>query len=112
MMDLSKLNFDMGKVFSSKVLNSLGVQVSPSVQTGRVFFLLVSFSRNRFRLSEESFGFCLQSVLGGSALDFAVLQLEEQIFRFYVTSNHVSFMVAWCSSFPRLPKSISSWHSC
>jgi hypothetical protein len=93
-MDTSKLNFDIGKVFSSKVFDVLGSWVTPNGKpAGRDFFLLVSFSRNRFRLTEDSVGLCLQSVLGGNAFDFNSLKLEDQIFRFTVSSKKVGLLI-------------------
>jgi hypothetical protein len=94
-MDFSKFNFQIGKDFSAKVRSLIGSQVPPSGDpAGLVFHLLVSFSRNRFRLTEDSVDTCLKSVLGGnSSDDFEVFHLEEQIFRFAVSSKQVGLMV-------------------
>jgi hypothetical protein len=99
-MDFSKLDFRIGKDFSSKVLETLGSQVSAHGKpAGQVFHLLVSFSRNRFRLTEDSVGICLQSILGGTAEDFDPFLLEDQIFRFAVASKQVGFMILELVSF-------------
>nr|TKW03715.1 hypothetical protein SEVIR_7G059900v2 [Setaria viridis] len=62
------------------------------------FSLLVSFSKNRFRLTEESVNICLQYVLGGLAFKFWAEQLEDQIFKFRVLSRDVGFMISDLSS--------------
>jgi hypothetical protein len=93
-MDLSRLDFSKGKDFSSKVAGALGSKVcNTDVPLDCGFFLLVSFSRNRFRLTEESVSICLQSVLGGQASDFRPFLMEDQIFKFSVSSKSVAFMV-------------------
>lgn len=64
-MDFSKFNYELGKAFSQSVLSTLGSQVNfDGKLAGQGFHLLASFSRNRFRLSEESVNTCLLSVLG------------------------------------------------
>jgi hypothetical protein len=93
-MDLSKLDFNKGKAFSSKVVGALGSKVCNSgAPLDRGFLLLVSFSRNIFRLTKEPVSICLQSVLGGQASDFKPFLMEEQIFQFSVSSKNVAFMV-------------------
>jgi hypothetical protein len=93
-MDLSKLDFNKGMAFSSKVAGALGSKVCNSgMPLDCGFFLLVSFSRNRFRLTEELVSICLQSVLGGQASDFEPFLMEEQIFQFSISSKNVAFMV-------------------
>lgn len=92
-MDFSKLNFQIGKDFSSKVHKLFGLPInSAGKPAGNSFLLLVSFSRKRFRLSDDSVVICLQSVLEGIAKDFAVFQLEEQIFRIAVSFKQVGFL--------------------
>jgi hypothetical protein len=53
----------------------------------------------RFRLSPESVEHCLASVLGGTSKNFAAIQLEDQIFRFSVSSKQVGFLVLRLESF-------------
>nr|TKW15585.1 hypothetical protein SEVIR_5G247400v2 [Setaria viridis] len=92
-MDFSKLNFQIGKDFSSKVHKLFGLPInSAGKPAGNGFLLLVSFSRKRSRLSDDSVVICLQSVLEGIAKDFAVFQLEEQIFRIAVSFKQVGFL--------------------
>jgi hypothetical protein len=64
----------LGRDFSAKVLKICGVPIAygddgPST----AFFLLVSFSRFRFRLSPESVEACLSAILGGTSCNFAAL---------------------------------------
>jgi hypothetical protein len=93
-MDFSRFDFSKGKVFSAKVAGALGSKVcSSDVPLDCGFFLLVSFSRNRFRLTEESVSICLQSILGGQASDFRPFLMEDQIFKFSVSSKKAAFMV-------------------
>lgn len=93
-MDLSKLDCSTGKAFSSKVFARLSSLVTSSWKpAGQGFFLLVSFSRNRFRLTKDPVGLCLHSVLGGNAKDFNPFLPEDQIFRFSVSSKQVGLLV-------------------
>jgi hypothetical protein len=90
----------LGRDFSAKVLKICGVPIAygddgPST----AFFLLVSFSRFRFRLSQESVEACLSAILGGTSCNFAALQLENQIFRFRVSCKRAGFLVLDLVSF-------------
>lgn len=58
--------------------------VSPVLDDPSSFWLLAAFSRSRFKLTEQSVGVILHSILGGSATSFAVLQVEDGIFKFSV----------------------------
>lgn len=106
-MDLALPDAQLGRDFSSKVWNLLGVLVSYGEDgPSTTFFLLVSFPRFRFRLSSESVGACLSSILGGTSNNFAPLQLDAQIFRFSVSCKRVGFLVLQldffaCESFKR-----------
>jgi hypothetical protein len=95
-MELPLLDQQFGRDFSAKVRNLFGVPVSHG---GSSFYLLVSFSRFRFRLSPESVEHCLVSILGGTSKNFAAFQLEDQIFRFSVSSKQVGFLVLRLESF-------------
>lgn len=63
------------------------------------FFLLVSFSRFRFRPSPELVSACFSSILGGTSSNFASLQLDSQIFRFVVSCKCVGLLVLKLGSF-------------
>lgn len=93
-MDLSKLDFAPGRAFNKKIWDSIsssvGYEGSPC---SNEFFLLISFSRSRFRFSEENVGLCLQSVLGGNPSSFAPSCVEKRVFRFAVSSKQVGLLV-------------------
>lgn len=57
------------------------------------FFLVLSFGRCKFRLSEISAASILQAVIGGSAPLFRVISLGDRVFRFSVSSQAVGFHI-------------------
>jgi hypothetical protein len=59
----------------------------------------VAFSRSKFRLNTSSVGRVLQSVLGGSADLFSVVELEQQLFQFSVLNHSVGLHVYALKSF-------------
>jgi hypothetical protein len=76
-MDPSSLDPAHGLAFSSEVRPSLGRPVcSPTPDLGSSFWLIAAFSRSRLRLSSDSVGAILQSILGGSADLFQWLNLS------------------------------------
>jgi hypothetical protein len=76
----------IGRDFSKRIHDLLGIPVAfESSGSPSSFSLLVSFSRFRFRLSIEAVSTCLATILGGTSSNFAVQQLDEQIFRFEVS---------------------------
>ncbi|PUZ62565.1 hypothetical protein GQ55_4G367900 [Panicum hallii var. hallii] len=90
----SSLDFLLGSSFSQKIVNSFGCSVGYEGPSSMgEFFLLVSFSRNSFRLNATTVGACLHSVLGDKPPSFSASRLEDQIFRFTVSSSKVGFMV-------------------
>lgn len=101
-MDFSKFDFALGKAFSKKVFDLCKFNVnSDGTPASEGFSLLVSFSRNRFRLTEDSsVNICLQSVLGGKAHLFKAEQMEDQIFKLKVSSHHVGFLIYELGSLP------------
>ncbi|CAN6235397.1 unnamed protein product [Urochloa humidicola] len=93
-MDLNSLDPSPGLTFLAKVRNSLGTSVtSSSPDAAASFWLLVSFSRSRFRLDASSVGLILQSVLGGQANLFSVVEVEELLFKFTVLNKNVGLSV-------------------
>ncbi|CAN6251808.1 unnamed protein product [Urochloa humidicola] len=95
-MDPTTLTLDdtHGRAFEAKVRAQLGSSiVSPLPEDASSFWLLAAFSRSRLRLNESSVGSILQSILGGSADLFAVVEVEESIFRFTVASKKVGLFV-------------------
>jgi hypothetical protein len=99
-MDPSSLDPTHGLSFSSEVRSSLGRPVcSPTPDLGSSFWLIAAFSRSRLRLSSDSVGFILQSILGGSADLFSVVELEQQLFKFTVLDRKVGLRVYASKSF-------------
>jgi hypothetical protein len=88
------LDFNPGKDFQDEVYHRFGstVHFNSSSPSGS-FFLLATFRRFLFRLTEESVALALQSCLGGSADKFHVKFLSSNHFRFSVASKHVGFLV-------------------
>jgi hypothetical protein len=99
-MDPSSLDPTHGLAFSSEVRSSLGRPVcSPTPDLGSSFWLIAAFSRSRLRLSSDSVGFILQSILGSSADLFSVVELEQQLFKFTVLDRKVGLRVYALKSF-------------
>lgn len=99
-MELHLPDVRIGRDFSDKILKLCGVPVAYGEDgPSSLFALLVSFSRFRFMLSPELVGACLASILGGTSNNFAVSQLDDQIFRFNVSCNRVGFLVLQLASF-------------
>lgn len=89
-----RLDFSVGEEFEQRVRRCFGAQVhhqSPSPQGS--LFLLATFLRSLFRLSEESVGLVLESCLGGHALFFHVVEVSYNHFRFSVSCKAVGFFV-------------------
>lgn len=92
-MDLP-LDFQPGINFSNRVRLSVGAPISSATDPARNgFLLLVSFSRNRFHLTDDSVAIYVQSILEGFAKDFATSLVEQQIFSFSVSCKQVGFLV-------------------
>lgn len=99
-MDPSLLDLSHGKTFSVKVRSLFGSSVtSLNPDDHASFWLVAAFSRSRFRLDEHSVGVILHSCLGGQENLFAVVELEQNIFKFTVASKHVGFLVYQLKSF-------------
>ncbi|TVT99435.1 hypothetical protein EJB05_55207, partial [Eragrostis curvula] len=87
-------DFSHGKKFQKEILQLFGSTVhhsSPSPAGS--FFLLATFRRFTFRLTEDSVSLALQSCLGGFAAGFHVKFLSDRHFRFSVASKAVGFHV-------------------
>ena len=77
-MDSSDLDFSPRIVFSNKVQSLLGSPViSPFPDDAWSFWLIASFARSKLKLDEGNVGFILQSVLGGIASEFAVVEIQD-----------------------------------
>jgi len=90
---VGRLDFNPGKDFQDEVYHRFGSTVHFNSSPSGSFFLLATFRRFLFRLTEESIALTLQSCLGGSADKFHVKFLSTNHFRFSVASKHVSFLI-------------------
>ncbi|TVU06152.1 hypothetical protein EJB05_49350, partial [Eragrostis curvula] len=87
-------DFSHGRRFEQEVLQRFQSAVHhPSSSPDGSFFLLATFRRFTFRLTEDSVSLALQSCLGGSAPGFHVKFLSDRHFRFSVASKSVGFHV-------------------
>ena len=90
----SRMDFDLGLQFQDEVRRLYKSLVHhPHHSPDGSFFLLVTFRRHLFHLTEDSVSLALQSCLGGRALDFHVTFLSNNHFRFSVFSKQVGFHV-------------------
>lgn len=90
----SRLDFDLGLEFQEGIRQRFRSPVHhPSPSPAGSFFLLATFRRFLFRLTEDSVGIALQSCLGGRASDFHVQFLSTNHFRFSVFSKNVGFEI-------------------
>ncbi|CAO2187168.1 unnamed protein product [Urochloa humidicola] len=93
-MDSPSLDSSHGARFAAKVRNLLGVPIVSDAPGGvGSFWLLAAFSRSHTRLSEDSVGLLLQLVLGGEGTRFAVVQVEDFIFKFAVANKAVGLAI-------------------
>ncbi|KAM0871397.1 hypothetical protein ACQ4PT_039415 [Festuca glaucescens] len=86
------LDFSLGSVFKSDVKRKFRSTVHPLGKANH-FLLVVSFGRSKFKLDEFSVSLALESCIGGLADDLSVLQLDERVFRFSVSSKQVGFLI-------------------
>ena len=89
-----RLDFSLRCKFEDEVDRHFGTLVhhSPPSADGS-FFLLVTFHRFLFRLTEDSVSLALQACLGGRAAGFHVKFLSTNHFRFSVSCKQVGFNV-------------------
>ena len=93
-MDSSILDFSPGIAFSNKVPSLLGTPViSPFPDDEHSFWLIVSVARSKLKINEKNVGLILQSILGGVASEFAVVEIQDWMFKFTVFSRDVGLMV-------------------
>lgn len=69
-MDLAGLSFDDGLGNEAVIRKKIGSSVTHSVFDRASFFLVASFGRCKFRLSEDSVSKLLQAAIGGNAQHF------------------------------------------
>jgi len=90
----ARLDFSHGRAFEEEVDHRFGTLVHyPSPSPDGSFFLLATFRRFLFRLTEDSVSLALQSCLGGRAVGFHVQFLSTNHFRFSVSCKQVGFHV-------------------
>ena len=93
-MDSSVLDFSPGIAFSSEVLSLLGCPViSPFPDEEHSFWLIASFARSKLKIDEHNVGLILQSILGGVASEFAVVEIQDWMFKFTFFSRDVGLLV-------------------
>lgn len=99
-MDVSMLDPSHGHRIASQVRSLFGLSVtSPSPDDADSFWLFAAFSRSRVKLCDQSVGSILQSILGGCSVSFAVVQLEDGIFKFSLRSTPVGLFIYKLGSF-------------
>ena len=90
----ARLDFDRGLEFQDGIHQRLKSPVHhPFPSPDGSFFLLVTFRRFLFRLTEDSVGISLQSCLGDRASDFHVQFLSTNHFCFSLFSKSVGFEI-------------------
>ena len=100
-----KLDPSRGIDFSKMVRSLHGLPVtSSSPDDARGFWLIAFFACSKLKLDETNVGLILQSVLGGFATDFAVVEVKDWIFKFTVSSKWLTQFDLWnergCVCFP------------
>ena len=89
-----KLDPSPGVDFSKMVRSLHGLPVtSSSPDDARGFWVIAFFARSKLKLDETNVGLILQSVLGGFATDFAVVEVKDWIFKFTVFSPEVGLLI-------------------
>jgi hypothetical protein len=96
---MTGLSFAPGVVFMNETARSLGLPISRQASDSASFALVVAFGRCKFRLDPCSVGLILQATIGGSAPYFRVSQLADRMFKFFVASRRVGFLVINLRSF-------------
>lgn len=97
-MELSCLSLRPGLGVQQVIKQRFGTPVSP-ISKHFSFFLVASFGRCKFKLSLAMVGALLQATIGGLALDFDVLQLDDRVFRFSGASKLVGFHIVKLRAF-------------
>lgn len=93
-MDPSSHDLQRGRDFEAKVWHSCGKSFSFACPPNSgEFFLLVSFSRCRFRLTEDNVSYCLQVVMGGESESFLVSSLDNFVFCYVVSSKEMGLLI-------------------
>ena len=87
-------DFSPGLALAKQVRLKFGTMVHfSSPRSGKVFYLVVSFSLASFSLNEDSVGIALQCCLGGLSSGFSARKLLTRTFRFSVANNKVGHFI-------------------
>ena len=86
------LDFSHYLAFCEEVFRHSGVTVHP-MKHRRSFIMVVSFGRHVFHLSTDTIAAALESVIGGSAIEFRVSQVTDSVFSFKVSCMQVGFHI-------------------
>lgn len=92
------LDFSHGLAFSHEVYRHSGFTVHP-MKHRRPFIMVIYFGRHVFRLSPDTVAAALESVIGGSAIEFRVSQITDSVFSFKVSCMQVGFHILELRSF-------------
>ena len=67
--------------------------ISPFPDDEHSFWLIVSVARSKLKIDEKNVALILQSILGGVASEFAVVEIQDWMFKFTVFSRDVGLLV-------------------
>lgn len=88
------MDYSQGESLEAQVRSLFGpTVVSPSPDDASSFWLIAAFSCSRLKLHVQSVGSILQSILGGTAISFAVVEIEEGIFKFTLLSKQIGLFI-------------------